>query len=453
MPYFLSKVRFGRELVRGKHAAHLDQAGRRVDSGFRQRALLAHLFAVALLIGQVSWPNRAEGQNRSVIIDTKPTNPSVQSAGNGNYFALIVGINDYQYLPHLLTPRNDAQDLALLLSDQFGFKTQLLLDPTRDQIVEALDRYRRTLSDRDNLLIYYAGHGYFDKEINQGYWAPVDAGQDTYAHWIIATEITGTANAVPARHVLVISDSCYSGMLTRDVKLPGVMDRPNYLEKMLQTKSRQVMASGGDEPVADSDAPGRFARHSVFANVLLQDLSQLKANEFTAEQLFVQVKEQVHGRAKQEPQYKTMGASSDQGGDFVFIRVRSVVAPIQPSEKEPPPIPLNPEEEAVRAALDRYEDAYSSMDVRELKKVWPSLSKGQEKELKNGFAAPGLRAVKVQLRNRMTLIDGGAATAKCDQWMVYTFAGRRQPPQTNSVVIMLSKNNQGEWAVNGVKGN
>jgi uncharacterized caspase-like protein len=454
MPYFRSMVIFGRELVRGRHAAHLCEEGRGVDFGLRQQTLLALLFTVAVLICQVSWPNQAEGQKRTVIVDTKPTNPSsVQLTGNGNYFALIVGINDYQYLPHLITPHNDAQDLALLLGDQYGFKTQLLLDPTRDQIVEALDRYRRTLSERDNLLIYYAGHGYFDKEINQGYWAPVDAGQDTYARWIIATEITGTANAVPARHVLVISDSCYSGMLTRDVKLPGVMDRPNYIERMLQAKSRQVMASGGDEPVADSDAPGRFSRHSVFANVLLQNLSQFKTNEFTAEQLFAQVKEQVHARAKQEPQYKTMGASSDQGGDFVFIRVGSGAARVQAYEKEPPPIPLNPDEEAVRAALDNYEEAYASMDVRELKKVWPSLSKDQEKELKNGFAVPNLRAVKVQLRNRMTLIDGSAATAKCDQWMIYTFAGRRQPPQINSVVILLSKNTHGEWAVSGVKGN
>jgi hypothetical protein len=106
----------------------------------------------------------------------------------------------------------------------------------------------------------------------------------------------------------------------------------------------------------------------------------------------------------------------------------------------------------VRAALDNYEEAYASMNVRELKKVWPSLSRDQEKAIKGGFETPGLKAVNVKLRNRSVRIDGGTATAMCDQWMIYTLAGRRRPPQTNSVEILLSKNSVGDWAVNGVKG-
>ena len=371
---------------------------------------------------------------------------------------MIVGINNYQHLPPLLTPRNDAQEIALVLSDQYGFKTQLLLDATRDQIVGALDRYRRTLSEADSLLIYYAGHGYFDKEVDQAYWAPVDAGQDTYARWVIATEVTGTAKAVPARHVLVISDSCYSGMLTRDVRLATVYgDREKYLEKMIQTKSRHVMSSGGNEPVADSDAPGHFSSHSVFANVLLQDLSQFPTKEFTAEQLFIQIKEQVGGRSKQIPQYNSIRDSAHDGGDFVFVRVRGGevnegAAIVHSNLKEPSPPIENPDEEAVRTALDKYEEAYASMDVQEIKKVWPSLSKDQQKEIKNGLEAPGLKAVKVQLRNRTTNIGEGKAAVECDQWMVYTFAGRRQPPQTNSVEILLAKDSRGAWAVSEVKG-
>jgi hypothetical protein len=424
--------------------------------GIQIRALLGCLLAATLLIGaESSYPQTPE-QKRSVVVDTKTPLPS-STQKTGKYFALIVGINDYQQLPHLLTPRNDAQELASILSDQYGFKTQLLLNATRDQIVGALDQYRHTLTDTDSLLIYYAGHGYFDKEIDQAYWAPVDAGQDTYAHWIIATEVTGTAKAVPARHVLVISDSCYSGMLERDVRMSTATDRAGYLEKMLQTKSRHVMASGGNEPVADSDAPGHFSHHSVFANVLLQDLSQFQADEFTAEQLFTQVKEQVAGRSKQIPEYKPIRDSNHEGGDFVFIRVRrgeasEGTAIIHSQEIEPPVTLVNPDEDAVSSALDNYEDAYTSMDVRELKRVWPSLSKDQQKEIKSGFDAPGLKAVKVQLRNRITHINGTRATTTCDQWMVYTFAGRRQPPQTNSVEILLSKNSGGSWIVNDVKG-
>jgi uncharacterized caspase-like protein len=266
-----------------------------MSSGFQQ--LSSCLLTATLLVGTESLCAQTEGQTRSVVVDTKPS-PTHKP---GQYFALIVGINDYQHLPHLSTPRNDAQELTSILSDQYGFKTQLLLEATRDQIIGAFDRYRRTLNDTDSLLIYYAGHGYFDDEMHEAYWAPADAGEDTLARWIIAEDVTGAAQAFPARHVLVISDSCYSGMLTQETGRSTIPDRANSLEKVLQTKSRQVMSSGGDEPVADSDAPGHFSKHSVFANVLLQDLSQFEANEFTAEQLFGQIRQQVRGRAQQVP--------------------------------------------------------------------------------------------------------------------------------------------------------
>jgi hypothetical protein len=217
------------------------------------------------------------------------------------------------------------------------------------------------------------------------------------------------------------------------------------------------MSSGGNEPVADSDAPGHFSDHSVFANALLQDLSQPEAGKFTGEQLFMELKEQVGGRSQQVPEYNPIRNSSHDGGDFVFIRsqkgrVDEGQVAFHASIKEPTVRAPNRDEEAVRAALNNYEDAYESMDIHEIKKVWPSLSKDQEKELKAGFGAPGLNAVKVQLRNRTMKVLGNTAIADCDQWMIYTFSGRRQPPQTNSVEISLAKDNSGNWAINSVKG-
>jgi hypothetical protein len=425
----------------------LTKRSRRSAIPLRHVALLGCILTATLSISSGLSYAQASSPKRSAVVDTKTLPPPQQS---GRYFALIVGIDEYQYLPHLRTARNDAQKLATVLSDQYGFKTQLLLNASRDQIIGALDQYRHSLDESDSLLIYYAGHGYFDEAAGLAYWAPTDAGQDTYARWVEATVITGTAKAIPARHVLVISDSCYSGMLTRDATLSRPTDRANYVQRMAGTRSRNVMSSGGNEPVADSDTPGHDPSHSVFANVLLQDLRQFQSDEFTAEQLFVQIKEEVGGRSKQLPQYNPIRDSSHEGGDFVFVRAGHV--PEQHPQEVHLAAVVNPEEEAVRAALDTYEDAYSSMDVRDLKKVWPSLSKVQEREIKSGFDAPGLKAVKVQLRNRTTHISRDTATADCDQWMVYTFAGRRQPPQTNSVEILLSKNSGGGWVVNDVKG-
>jgi uncharacterized caspase-like protein len=370
----------------------------------------------------------------------------------GNYYALVIGIANYQHLPKLITPVSDAKDVENILRVAYGFKTQALPDATRDQILEALDHDRRTLGVDDSLLIYYAGHGFYDELEDQAYWAPVDAGQDTYAHWIIATEITSRARAIPARHVLVVSDSCYAGKLARSFA-PAVAAadaRGPFITRMFQEKSRDLMSSGGDEPVSDSDVQGH-GNHSVFANALIRGLKQMTFDRFSAAELFDQyVRVQVPGRSKQQPEYTPIRDSGHEGGDFVFFRTREGFTPAAIREDMPPMSPTSPEEEAIRSALSRYQAAYASMDTDLLKQVWPSLSRSQIRELRSGFDRA--RAVIVELRGQQITLGGDTATVTADQWMKWTRAGHQQPPQANSVEIQLKKSADGSWLVAGVRG-
>jgi uncharacterized caspase-like protein len=371
----------------------------------------------------------------------------------GNYYALVIGIANYQHLPKLITPVSDANEVEKVLRVTYGFKTQALPDATRDQILEALDHDRRTLGVDDSLLIYYAGHGFYDTLEDQAYWAPVDAGQDTYAHWIIATEITSRAKAIPARHVLVVSDSCYSGKLARSFE-PTVVAadaRGPFITRMLQEKSRDLMSSGGDEPVSDGDVPGA-ANHSVFANAVIRGLKQMAFDRFSAAELFDQyVRVQVPGRSKQQPEYTSIRDSGHEGGDFVFFRTGGGLTSAATRENTLPPLsPSNPEEEGIWATLTRYQAAYASMDTDLLKQVWPSLSRGQIRELRSGF--DGAKAVIVELRSPQITLGGDSATVTADQWMKWTRAGHQQPPQANSVEIQLKKSADGSWLVAGVRG-
>lgn len=81
------------------------------------------------------------------------------------YYALVIGNNSYQNLPRLRTAENDAKVVDAILREQYGFQTKLLLNASREQIVVALNEYRRKLDQNTNLLIYYAGHGYNDAEV------------------------------------------------------------------------------------------------------------------------------------------------------------------------------------------------------------------------------------------------------------------------------------------------
>lgn len=246
---------------------------------------------------------------------------SGEPAGEARYHAIIIGINDYKYLPKLHTAVNDARAVEQVLREKYGFDTTLLIDAGRTDIMRAFNEARRTMGPNDNLLIYYAGHGEFDKTVNKAYWLPSDAEHDSDANWLIVDNITANIRRFASRHVLVVADSCYSGTLTRsaitNLSTPDLKKR--FLEKMRKRASRTLMASGGNEPVADGGGGG----HSIFARAFIDALNTAEEEIFTAEQLFYQyIKEPVAGRASQVPEYNIIKNSGHAGGDFVFVKIR-----------------------------------------------------------------------------------------------------------------------------------
>src|SRR5689334_1406137 len=74
------------------------------------------------------------------VADSEQSAAESLGQNRGTYYALIIGIANYQHLPTLKTPVRDAVEVEALLRETYGFKTQLLSDATRDQIIEALDR-------------------------------------------------------------------------------------------------------------------------------------------------------------------------------------------------------------------------------------------------------------------------------------------------------------------------
>lgn len=241
------------------------------------------------------------------------------------YYALVIGNDDYTVLPKLTTAVKDARSVARVLRVSFGFQTRLLVNATRSQIVSALSDYRRELGADASLLVYYAGHGYRDAGADRAYWLPVDAASEDLTNRIAADEVTAGLRLIPARHVLVVSDSYYSGALPSGLSAspsqPG--EREQFLRKMAAGRSRTLLASGGAEPVAD-DGGGR----SVFADALLRGLRLMEGPRFTASELFAgYVLHSVAGRAGQIPFYNPLRNSGHENGDFVFTRIKPVSTP------------------------------------------------------------------------------------------------------------------------------
>jgi uncharacterized caspase-like protein len=233
--------------------------------------------------------------------------------GYGDYHALVIGNDDYQHVEKLKTAVADAEAVAKLLKEHYEFEVTVLKNGTRAQIVSALGSYRRSLTKSDNLLVYYAGHGYLDRDVEEGYWFPVDARKDDEAQWISNATITTRLKAVPAKHVMVVSDSCYSGSLTRGltVKVRGAAQFAALAAK----RARVVLTSGGLEPVEDAGGGG----HSIFARSFLD---ALEANDGVLDGagLYEQIKPKVLLGADQKPDYGNIRKCGHEGGDFLFVR-------------------------------------------------------------------------------------------------------------------------------------
>ncbi|HEX3893539.1 MAG TPA: caspase family protein [Terracidiphilus sp.] len=256
------------------------------------------------------------GQQRGLSPETD-NQKNAPLAVQGDYFALVIGNNDYPNLPPLHTAVGDAESIAQILTDRYGFHVKLLLNASRDQIVGALNEYRRELDAHSNFLIYYAGHGQFDQAVNKYYWLPIDAQPHDNTKWIIADDVTSDIRGTPASHILVVSDSCYSGtMRGADVSFDP-HDRERLLGKMMAGHSRDLLSSGGNEPVSDTGSAG----HSVFAAAFLRGIETEPDPVFSGDELFERyIKLQVGGNARQTPQYGPLGDSGHSFGDFVFVR-------------------------------------------------------------------------------------------------------------------------------------
>jgi Caspase domain/Sel1 repeat len=250
---------------------------------------------------------------------------TVPRAVLGNYHALVIGNNKYTKFSPLRTAVSDADAVAKILRERYGFKVRLLRDATRLQILSALNELREGLTEKDNLLIYYAGHGDLDQKNQRGYWLPVDAEPGNTANWISNVDVSDLLNLMAVKHLLVVADSCYAATLTRSAvgRLEPTMTQAE-LDRALQTlagkRARMVMTSGGVEPVLD----GTGGPHSVFAQVFLEIL---EGNDgvMRGSDLFRHLQLRVHALAQrwavpQVPEYAPIKYAGHEGGDFFFLR-------------------------------------------------------------------------------------------------------------------------------------
>lgn len=237
----------------------------------------------------------------------------------GNFHALVIGNASYSNFAALKTPVQDAEAIAAVLRERYGYQVQTLVNASRAQIIQALSEYTGKLKNTDNLLIYFAGHGQLDAA-GDGHWIPVEGQRAAPDTWVSNKIVTDFIGAMQAKHVMVVADSCYSGAIGGSAirPLPANAKEEDLLF-ISRVKARTVITSGGLEPVLDAEG----GDHSIFAAAFLR---ALRSNDTLSEgsRIFSDVRQQVGFRAstlrlQQRPSYSALKFAGHEGSEFFFL--------------------------------------------------------------------------------------------------------------------------------------
>jgi len=276
----------------------------------------------------VSWngtgfgPSDTRGDQSEAAVVPPPVEPYRES------WAAIIGIDDYINWQKLQYAAHDAEGVKDQLIQKYNFKpdhvfTLLNGQATRQNILSLLgDKLgdATLVQHEDRVFVFFAGHGATRKLASGrelGYIIPVDADLTDYEGTAISmTNFQDISEAIPAKHVLFVMDSCYSGLaLTRGGgELPSSQ---NYLNEISRREARQMFTAGGaDQQVADNGPNG----HSVFTWTMLQGLdgrADLNGDGvITASELAAYVAPAVSALSHQTPAFGNLPGT--EGGDFIF---------------------------------------------------------------------------------------------------------------------------------------
>lgn len=151
------------------------------------------------------------------------------STQQGNRYAVVIGIENYrEQLPKADFAASDAREMAKFLVKHAGYKEENVVLRINEQATRSdMEKYfegwlKNNLDANSSLLVYFSGHGAPQPTTGDAYLVPYD-GDPVYI------EQTGyplkrlyeTLDQLPAKDVVVMLDSCFSGAGGRSVIAKG----------------------------------------------------------------------------------------------------------------------------------------------------------------------------------------------------------------------------------------
>lgn len=239
-----------------------------------------------------------------------------------DYYALVIGVSNYQKWPKIPFAIQDAREVAERL-EHLGFKTKLVLDPTHREMLTALTEMVYVMGRDENraLLLYYAGHGDTETmadKTKMGYIIPKDCPllkddpMGFATHAVSMREIESISLRIRSKHVLMLFDSCFSGSLFALVRAV-----PHDITEKSTLPVRQYITAGSE----DEEVPDRSVFKRCFLIALEGDADLTGDGYITGSELGMYLADKVvnYTNRQQHPQYGKINNPDLDRGDFIFV--------------------------------------------------------------------------------------------------------------------------------------
>jgi tetratricopeptide (TPR) repeat protein len=187
-------------------------------------------------------------------------------------YAVVIGINDYEKWPALEFAVNDARMVEKKLQLTGFEQITIIFDKEATQrriLTELFHELPQQVGRNDRVLFYFAGHGQTEDLPNggkRGYIIPVDADTSNFSSSAISMDqIRSLSARIPAKHILYVMDSCYSGLgLNRSYGVSPQLS--GYLRKVASMRVVQIVTAGGKgEQVQERGGHGLFTNYFLRA--------------------------------------------------------------------------------------------------------------------------------------------------------------------------------------------
>ena len=236
--------------------------------------------------------------------------PEGKTAARKNAYAIVVGIEQYrQKLPKADFAAHDAQVVNGYLTKVMGLQEEniaLLLDDhaARTDLVKYVEKWLPNRVEKgDTVFIYFSGHGAPNPKTGEAYLVPYDGDPayiDTTGYPL--KRLYEQLATLPAKEVIVMLDSCFSGAGGRSVIAKGMRPMGLSVETPVLAKGKTVVlaASSGDQVSSTYDAKG----HGLFTYFMLKGLQgeadQNKDGAVDLQEVYDYLRPQVERIARRE---------------------------------------------------------------------------------------------------------------------------------------------------------